>query len=703
MISYLLNVALVICTILVFYKVLLRKETFYKLNRFVLLTCLIFSFLLPLIHLPEQWTFSITNALPAPEHEEPLAPELQNGAAQSAKPAIVSAAGTNNTAPFFQRFSLKQAMIIIYWVGVTVFAINFIVQLITLLYRAYSRPVIRDGKFRIVELSGDQAPCSFGNNIFINPEKYDWDTYSQILLHEKIHVQQGHSYDILLAELALVFQWFNPFAWLYRKAVEDNLEFLTDNDLLKDQDIDPSSYQLSLVKVSAPHFPVSLTTNYNQSILKRRLIMMNAKRSNINTTWKYLFILPILVMFVCFLNEPIAYAKPVKSASLNNSPLDKVKTVRALDDEGNWFATINNNTINIRFQKSTDKNKDNGSSSTFELSAFKNFPKDKEGTFELAREAGTMHFKGKFDGDMGMGTYKFVPNEAFANSLRSEGITLDEKDDAMVFYMIDLKKSYIAMLKRQGFTDFTKDALIPLAALKVDEPFIKAIKSNGFSDVSLENLIPLKALGVDEAYLAEIKKSGYKNITVDQLITLKAQGISGDFLKSAMVANNVSKTPQKEKPERPARAEKPEQLERDEASERNEQTSLENIIAMKAMNVDAAFRNGFKQIGFNVSDEELIAMKSLNVSPDYIKNIQAAGFKDVQSEEVISMKALGITIDEIKAYRNLGFKDLKIEDVVAAKATGVTPAYISSMKKQGHNLNSLDKYVETKAITGSIN
>jgi beta-lactamase regulating signal transducer with metallopeptidase domain len=76
------------------------------------------------------------------------------------------------------------------------------------------------------------------NYIFINPEKYDWDTYSQIILHEKIHIQQGHSYDIMLAELALIFQWFNPFAWFYRKAMEDNLEFLTDNELLEHSDVE---------------------------------------------------------------------------------------------------------------------------------------------------------------------------------------------------------------------------------------------------------------------------------------------------------------------------------------------------------------------------------------------------------------------------------------------------------------------------------
>ena len=157
--------------------------------------------------------------------------------------------------------AIYQWMFWLYWFGVIVFALNFLIQIIMLFYRAYTNPVIKDGKFRIVEVSGDKAPCSFLNNIFINPEKYEWDVYNQILQHEKIHIQQKHSFDILFAELVLILQWFNPFAWLYRKEIESNLEFLTDNQLVQKEKIEKASYQLSLLKVSAPHFPLK---SYNK-------------------------------------------------------------------------------------------------------------------------------------------------------------------------------------------------------------------------------------------------------------------------------------------------------------------------------------------------------------------------------------------------------------------------------------------------------
>ncbi|MFD2145903.1 M56 family metallopeptidase [Mucilaginibacter antarcticus] len=165
----------------------------------------------------------------------------------------------------------------LYWCGVIAFGANFLLQIGVLIYKAYRKPGIRDGQFRIVELDGDEAPCSFGNTIFINPAKYDWETYNQILMHEKVHAQQGHSLDLMIAELMLVLQWFNPFAWLYRKEMESNMEFLTDDAVLKNHKVAAEDYQMSLLKVSVPNYAMRITTNYNQSLLKRRIMMMNTK------------------------------------------------------------------------------------------------------------------------------------------------------------------------------------------------------------------------------------------------------------------------------------------------------------------------------------------------------------------------------------------------------------------------------------------
>ncbi|MEP6682035.1 MAG: M56 family metallopeptidase, partial [Parafilimonas sp.] len=278
MIPYIINVGLILMGCLAFYKLLLQKETFYRVNRYVLMVCLVVAFSLPLVHIPQQFSLRKTEA---------TTNIINNVSVNVAQPNISAETNkVNQSQPVQQHenivssntFSWQQFMqwmLWLYWFGVIVFALNFIAQTIILFYRAYTNPVIKDGRFRIVEVKGDKAPCSFLNNIFINPEKYDWNVYNQVLQHEKIHIQQRHSLDILIAELVLIVQWFNPFAWQYRKEIENNLEFLTDNQLVQKEHVEKSSYQMSLLKVSAPHFPLSLTTNYNQSLLKKRIAMMN--------------------------------------------------------------------------------------------------------------------------------------------------------------------------------------------------------------------------------------------------------------------------------------------------------------------------------------------------------------------------------------------------------------------------------------------
>src|SRR4029078_10487394 len=362
---YIVNVALILATCLVFYKLLLRRETFYKVNRYMLITCLAISFALPLLQVPAEFSLRKNRETSDVKRETSNVNQSAVGSQQSAindkQPVTTTQQPTTNNQPItdspqpvpgkepqtsnFKPQTFLSWLFWFYWFGVAVFAISFLFQVVLLLWRAWRSPVIIDGPYRIVEVTGDKAPCSFGNNIFINPEKYDWDTYNQILLHEKIHIREKHTIDILIAELVLIFQWFNPFASIYRREIERTLEFLTDDQLMQKEKVDRESYQLSLVKVSAPHFPLSLTTNYNQSILKKRIAMMNTKRSNLHTAWKYFFLLPVFAFLACLLNEPAAKAQTNEKENAKNEG----KNIRGMESEGYWFAVIKGDKVHIRF------------------------------------------------------------------------------------------------------------------------------------------------------------------------------------------------------------------------------------------------------------------------------------------------------------------------------------------------------------------
>lgn len=718
MIPYILYASLILTACLIFYKLLLQKETFFSLNRFVLLMCMLLAFILPVIHVPEELSFRKSPSVAKVNSTKP-AVDLDN-VLPNEEHASSTVVQTDQKSLSINFKQVMQWLIYLYWFGVIIFGLNFLMQAVVLLYKAYSRPVIIDGKFRIVEITGDKAPCSFGNNIFINPEKYDWETYNQVLLHEKIHIEQKHTLDLLLAEIVLVFQWFNPFAWQWRQELEKNLEYFTDHKLLQHAGVEKESYQLSLLKVAAPHFPLSLTTNYNQSLLKRRLLMMNAKKSNVHTTWKYFFLLPLMVLFVCLFNEPVVKSQTV-SAQPNTNKQQQDGNEHGIKTEGNWFATIKGDKINFQFKDNDDNNSSNGNS--FLLSEFKDLPRDKAGTFTLTREAGVMEFKGKFEGDKGMGDYKFVPNKNYSDDMKKEGIDISKDDDIMVFFFVNVKRSYVQMLKKNGYTDLDKDKLIPLAALDVNEGYIASIKQAGFTNIDLDNLVPFKALNIDKAYIDEIRKAGYKNVTPDKIITFKAQGIDGkyiaDFRNSARLEMNDNKNEEKERIEARERNEDKERNEdremdehktdknnshdkkRNHDADKDDDNDDDDIIAFKAMDIDNTFINSFKAVGYNnLSNEDLISMKALGVTPEYVKSFKNAGYPNLEPDELVGLKSQSITPEIIKQYKDLGFTDIDIDDVIGAKATGTSPSFIKAMRAKGHKMNSLEKYIALKSVIG---
>jgi BlaR1 peptidase M56 len=722
MIPYLLHVALLISVCLLFYKLLLQRETFYRLNRVVLVFCLALSFALPLIPIPQQWALrEASKATVAKTESEAIYTAVVDASSNKLAPQNIvvkptvsanvkatppstikqTTAVSTPTVPLVQR--AFKWLFYLYWIGVVAFGLNLLMQVVVLLYQAYTKPAIRDGRFRIVELSGDKAPCSFGNNIFINPEKYDWDTYSQILLHEKIHIQQGHSLDILIAELVLVVQWFNPFAWLYRTELENNLEFLTDSSVLEHKEVERESYQMSLLKVSAPHLSLGITTNYNQSLLKKRIVMMNAKKSNIHIMWKYFFLVPLLGVLACALNDPAAYSMTTKTVI--KSSIKDTNEVTHDHTEGAWFATIKGDKVHIKF-KSDDENRDWSSSSTFPINEFSAFPKDQKGEFTLKREAGTVIFTGKFEGDEGYGHYKFTADKGFNSFLSSQGITEIKDGDSFAFFTLNVKKEYVSMLQKNGYKDLSKHNLISLSALGVDEAYINMWKANGYNELSPNELVSGKAMGINSEYVNEIRKAGYKDISFNQLVSFKAQNITGAYI------NGLRKTKVKT-------GENSGEEALPSANEISSYKAMDidsnyvhslaavgyrnipyrELTTLKALNITAAYIKSFKEIGYtNLSVNNLTTFKSLDITPAYVKNFQTLGYKDLTPNNLSSLKSLGITEEYIKGFEAIGYKNLSVNNLSTLKSLDITEDYIKGFEALGYKNLSVNNLSSLKAL-----
>jgi len=199
-----------------------------------------------------------------------------------------------------------------YLVVTTIFLLRFIFQLASIGILILKNNRIKVDNYYFVEVDSYTSPFSFFNFIIYNPCQFTQNELDQILAHEKVHVNQNHSFDTLISNLLIALQWFSPFAWLYKKEVGQNLEFIAD-ELAQKVSHSQQAYQQLLLKTSIPQFQMALANNFYNSLLKKRIIMLQSKKSNSRSQWKIALIIPLLLVFVFTFNtKTIAQHKKVK-------------------------------------------------------------------------------------------------------------------------------------------------------------------------------------------------------------------------------------------------------------------------------------------------------------------------------------------------------------------------------------------------------
>ncbi|EDP70872.1 hypothetical protein FBALC1_08933 [Flavobacteriales bacterium ALC-1] len=314
MIVLLIKVSLIIIIVFGFYKILIEKESFFSTNRMYLILGLLLTFAIPFISLPKL----VDNQGIVSDLIEPSV--IQNTenkdikSFNSTESSIVYKEDKVATEPLKSTVesiepsrSLLDWLFIVYLFGVIVLTINLLAQIGNLVFKIIrSNDKIKDTDGIIINSTSIKEPCSFFNYIFINPEQYEFEIYEQIIAHEKIHVKKKHSIDLLLSEIAVILLWFNPFVWLFRKEVEKNIEYQTDHLLIDAKNAEKDNYQMNLLKIATFSKPLTITTNYNQSLIKQRILKMNSKKSNPHSYWKYAFTLPMFFALLLLLNKPYA-------------------------------------------------------------------------------------------------------------------------------------------------------------------------------------------------------------------------------------------------------------------------------------------------------------------------------------------------------------------------------------------------------------
>ena len=276
---YLLKANIGIALFYAFYKLFCQRDTFFQWRRFALLSFLGISFIYPLLNI-QDWV-----------KEQPAMYELADYyATWMATEEITATTPMIIDAP--QLPSLLTIGIYLYYIGVIVMSFRFIAQLCSVFRMRWkgTRSMI-DGQ-RIISIPTEADPFSFFGWIFLYLPGLKDESRQEILKHEQTHARQWHSMDVILCELINIVCWFNPFAWLIKTEIRLNLEYLADNKVAETTS-DCKLYQYHLLHLVNKNVQTGLCNNFNVSHLKRRIIMMNKKRTHTTGRIKYALFIPL--------------------------------------------------------------------------------------------------------------------------------------------------------------------------------------------------------------------------------------------------------------------------------------------------------------------------------------------------------------------------------------------------------------------------
>ncbi len=288
LVNYLLESGVSLTLFALVYMLFLRKETFFRTNRLFLLFSVLFSLLLPLLVIPvlapQPVLLPEVTVMPYRNLLETVLVERQRFSGN------------------VEQFVISSRLIVNIWLsGVLVMLVISLFRVGQILLIIRKGKVTDAGDIKMVLNGRESNPFSFLNYLFIPEDYAQIPGYDRIVYHEQEHIRQGHTYDLLLLDILLVFQWFNPFIWLLKRAVRENHEYLVDRAVLR-AGMTPAEYKKLLLsevvgsKVFAAH-------HFNYSLLKNRFKMMtklpSRKAAGIKILSGIVIALALVVVFAC--------------------------------------------------------------------------------------------------------------------------------------------------------------------------------------------------------------------------------------------------------------------------------------------------------------------------------------------------------------------------------------------------------------------
>ena len=272
---YLIKINVALMLLYGFYRLTVSRDTFFGLRRLTLWLIYAVVLMVPALNL-EYWV-----------RDTPTMESMANVYADTFYPVVVVKAQASG-------ITWMDMLLGIYWVGVAVLSLRLVWQLFSIIRLAViSRKQEVEG-ITVHLLRGEGSPFSFFRWVFMYPSTLEGRQLHEVMVHECTHVSGLHSLDTLFSELFSIACWFNPFAWLMKQEVRMNLEYLADESVLSDGNA-RKSYQYHLLGLAyrQPNESTKIANNFNLLPLKKRIKMMNKRRTSEIGKAKYFLFAPL--------------------------------------------------------------------------------------------------------------------------------------------------------------------------------------------------------------------------------------------------------------------------------------------------------------------------------------------------------------------------------------------------------------------------
>jgi len=325
MIVYLLKSIFLMAIFLGIYYMMLEQEKMHRFNRFYLLATLVFSLTIPL--------FTINSSLGVESDEIVLTTNTATNYVETKVGNLLNDTNPERTVvvkgqesrSWFDTLSLSHLMFGLYLVISLLLLVRMAMGITHLLLKKNSSETIQKAKAQLVLLEEHSAPHSFFGYIYLNRQDYrSGKIPEEIIIHELVHYREKHSLDILFVELLKVLFWFNPFIYLYKKAIRINHEYIADETVLECS-VKITTYASQLMNVATYKRTGSLVSNFNFTVTKKRFKMMCEKSSKNIIRWKKILLLPVFMVLA------FTFCKPTDGSAQPSYDLELTTDTIAVD------------------------------------------------------------------------------------------------------------------------------------------------------------------------------------------------------------------------------------------------------------------------------------------------------------------------------------------------------------------------------------